>query len=89
MTNGEPLNSEMIRNALRAASNRVLIVMTLVIWYATVRMAIYRYFIPKVLDPGGTVDAFDWWWSWFIAIPATMITLMISALLVGFVLYGG
>jgi hypothetical protein len=60
---------------------RIITVTTPICWYVTARTIIFYYFLS-----GGRTDVngqfFDWWWSWFMAIPVTAISLVFTAALV-------
>jgi hypothetical protein len=68
--------------------NRILIVLTVLVWYVTVRYAVYHYFIPRVMSQDGELDEFDWWFSWAWSIPITALSIVIPGALIAFVLYG-
>lgn len=68
--------------------NRILILIAVLVWYATVRMAIYRYFIPRVMSHNGKVDEFDWWFSWAVALPMTGLTIVLGWFAISFVWHG-
>lgn len=70
--------------------NRILILVAVLFWYATVRMVIYHYFVPYVLHDGKheDVDNFDWYFSWGVAVPITMLSIMFGALTFEFIWKG-
>jgi hypothetical protein len=68
--------------------NRILIILTVLIWYVTVRTAVWHYFMPRVLSPGEKLEEFDWWFSWVCSIPLTAISIMIPGLMISFILHG-
>ena len=70
--------------------NRIMIVTALLFWYATVRMAIYHYFIPQVLalSHDDKRDNFDWWFAWFLAIPVTALSFVLVGVVTAFIFYG-
>lgn len=71
---------------------RLAIVVALIGWFVAVRSAVYYYAIPHIFYAGrprsSSGDAFDWWWSWLLAIPLTVLTLLVSGLMILFVVYG-
>lgn len=58
---------------------RLGIVWLAVVWYVSVR----KGFLYIVAHDDGRVDNFTWWWSWVIAVPASVLALMIIAAVAG------
>lgn len=57
---------------------RAAIALCIPAWFVTVRSVIFYFFL------GAPDDRFSWWWTWFMALPASVA----SAVLGGLILYG-
>lgn len=57
---------------------RLFILVLIGCWYTAVRMTIYYFFMAKPRQFDG--DRFEWWWSWGISIPVSVLS---AALILG------
>lgn len=58
---------------------RFFVLFAIAFWYIAVRTFIYR-----VVRSGGRADMarFDWWWSWGVAFPASILSMVFVALFI-------
>lgn len=62
---------------------RLFVVLFVIGWYFSVRSIIFYYFLAG----RGRSDDFDWWWSWLAALPFSFLSLILTAALVGAVVW--